>query len=307
MLYPERIERYWSNINHRKCIKLKKNDRIEERTKKLENKIDKFILWKEKFSNMKLIADILDLPNTRYAIQLKEGGYLIWKFKRKWKAMEEVYTKQNIMTTEIKFTNRKKRRKKLNILANLFDVEEKIIDDNNIQEMTFKENLFPMIKLHLLMHNNNNYFESIHNKKFLFYSQLIERYRSRISYKEPTYLFLTSTTFKEKQRKELFKLHILKIELSSLLVFNKKEKILHHKTKFNLSNSSSKTLNQIKVTNELIDGEISNHSKQRAQPLRSDVRTESMYINIQGEMIPMAYSSSFLDKWNKEKEQFIKQ
>jgi hypothetical protein len=131
---------------------------------------------------MNLITNTLILSNTRYAIQTKESGYLIWKFKRKWKVIREVYTKQNIITTEIKFTNRKKRRNKLNILANLFDVGEKFISDNNIHEMTFKENLFPMIKLHLLMRNNNNKFESIHNKKFQFYSQLIERYRSIISH-----------------------------------------------------------------------------------------------------------------------------
>jgi hypothetical protein len=56
---------------------LKKNDRIEEKTKQLENKIDKFKIWKEKFSNMKMISNNLDLPNTRYAIQLKESEYLI--------------------------------------------------------------------------------------------------------------------------------------------------------------------------------------------------------------------------------------
>jgi hypothetical protein len=57
---------------------------------------------------MKLISNVLDLPRTKYAIQLKESGYLIWKFKRKWKMMGEVFTRQNIITTEIKFTNRKK-------------------------------------------------------------------------------------------------------------------------------------------------------------------------------------------------------
>jgi hypothetical protein len=67
-------------------------------------------------------------------------------------------------------------------------------------------------------------------------------------------------------------------------------------TKLNLSNSFSKILNQIKVTNELIDGKISNYSEQRAQPLGSDFRTESMSINIWGETISMAYSSSFLDE-----------
>jgi hypothetical protein len=110
--------------------------------KQLKNKIDKFRIWKEKFSNMKLISNILDLPNTKYAIQFKESGYLIWKFKRKWKLMGEVFKKQNIITTEIKFSNRKKRKNKLNILANLFDVGEKFINDYNIYETMSKENLY---------------------------------------------------------------------------------------------------------------------------------------------------------------------
>jgi hypothetical protein len=71
---------------------------------------------------MKLISEVLDLPNRIYAIQLKESGYLIWKFRRKWKVIGEIFTKQNIITTDIKFAKRKKRRKKRNILANLFDV-----------------------------------------------------------------------------------------------------------------------------------------------------------------------------------------
>jgi hypothetical protein len=97
----------------------------------------------------------------------------------------------------------------------------------------------------------------------------------------------------------------LKSEISNLLVFDKKDKIINHKMKFNPSNSTSKVLNQINATDELVDRKIFKHSKQRAQPLRSDLRTESMSIIIMGEMIPMAYSSSFLDNWNKEKEQFI--
>jgi hypothetical protein len=135
MSYPEKIEKYWLNLKNKKCIKLKKNDRIEERIKQLGNKVDKFKIWKEKFSNLKLISNILDLHKTRYAIQLKESGYLIWKFLRKWKVIGEVYTKQNISTAEVKFTYRRKRRKKLNILTNLFDVGEKFISDNDIHEM----------------------------------------------------------------------------------------------------------------------------------------------------------------------------
>jgi hypothetical protein len=188
MKYPERIGKYWLNIK-KQSLKLKENDKIDERVKQLENTIDKFRIWKEKFSNIKLVSEILDLPNSKYAIQLKESGYLIWKFRRKWKSIGEVFTKQNIITTDIKFAKRKKRRKKLNILANLFDVGRYFINNTNIHETLFKENLFPLIKLHHLMHNNNNYFESIHNKKFLFYSQLIQRYRNILSSNEPTYLF----------------------------------------------------------------------------------------------------------------------
>jgi hypothetical protein len=44
---------------------------------------------------MNLIEETLNLSNTKYAIQSKESGYLIWKFKRKWKVMGEVYTKHH--------------------------------------------------------------------------------------------------------------------------------------------------------------------------------------------------------------------
>jgi hypothetical protein len=76
--------------------------------------------------------------------------------------------RQNIITTEIKFTNKKKRRKKLKILVNQFDAGEKFVNDTNIHETISEENLYPMIKLHHLMHSKNNYFESIHNKNFSF-------------------------------------------------------------------------------------------------------------------------------------------
>jgi hypothetical protein len=66
MLYLEKIEKYWLTMNNRsKCIKLKKYHRVEEKMKQLENKVDKFKIWKEKFSNMKLISNILDLPRTK--------------------------------------------------------------------------------------------------------------------------------------------------------------------------------------------------------------------------------------------------
>jgi hypothetical protein len=171
MKYPEKIKNYWLNIN-KSSLKLKEKDAINERIMQLENKMDKFKIWKEKFSNMKLVSDVLDLQNVKYAIQLKEGSYLIWKFRRKWKMIGEVYMKQNIILTDLKFAKRKKRRKKLNILANLFDVGKHFIDNTNIHETLSRENLYSLIKLHSHMHSNNNYFESSHNKKFLFYSQV---------------------------------------------------------------------------------------------------------------------------------------
>jgi hypothetical protein len=201
--------------------------------------------------------------------------------------------------TDNKFAKRKKRRKKLNILANLVDVGKHFVNNTNIYETLFKENLFPLIQLHLLMHNNNNYFESIHNKKFLFYSQLIERYRSILSINEPTYLFLTSSILKTP--KEIFKIHILKSNLQNILVSDKKGNF-NIKKKHDLSNSTT-NINQITATDELIDGNDFKHSNQEAQPFRSELRTSSMSNNLQGETIPMAYSSSFLDIRNNNEHQ----
>jgi hypothetical protein len=121
------------------------------------------------------------------------------------------------------------------------------------------------------MHNNNNYFESTYNKKFLFYSQLIKRYRSVLSFNEPTYLFLTSSILK--QQREIFKLHILKNRIQNLLVSDKKKENVNLEKKSNLSNSTSNFINQITATDELIEGNIFKHSKQKAQPLRSKSRT----------------------------------
>jgi hypothetical protein len=67
---------------------------------------------------MKEIIDDLDLYNSQYAIQLKEINYLLWKFKKKWRLLAEVNLKYNIVKTEFKLTGRKKKRRKLNTLAN---------------------------------------------------------------------------------------------------------------------------------------------------------------------------------------------
>jgi hypothetical protein len=161
---PKKIEECWLTIKER-SIKLKHEDEAEKRLKQSEDKFDKFRVWKEEFSNIEVISRMLSLPDTKYAIQLKENSYLIWKFKRKWKVMGEVFIKQNIVMTINKFVKEKKRRKKLNMLANFFDIGKHLINDANTHEMLFKENLFPLIQLHRLLHSNNNYFVSTHNKK----------------------------------------------------------------------------------------------------------------------------------------------
>jgi hypothetical protein len=111
--------------------------------------------------------------------------------------------------------------------------------------------------------------------------------------KEPYYLFLISSTLKEKQRKEIFRLYILKNRISNLLVFDKKDKYTNPEKKFNVTNPLANILNQIEITDEIIDGEILINSEQRTQPLRSNSQTESISINLRGETIPMAHSSFF--------------
>jgi hypothetical protein len=56
---------------------------IEKENNFLRRKFDRFRIWKEKFSNIKEITNILDLKITTYTIQLKENNYLLWKFKKK--------------------------------------------------------------------------------------------------------------------------------------------------------------------------------------------------------------------------------
>jgi hypothetical protein len=90
--------------------------------------VDRFRIWKEKFSNKKEIIDEHDLENTQYAIQLKENNYLLWKFKKKWRLIAEANLKYNVVKTKFKLTGRKKKRRKLNILANLLEIGRKFID-----------------------------------------------------------------------------------------------------------------------------------------------------------------------------------
>jgi hypothetical protein len=125
---------------------------------------------------MQKLIELLDLPKSKYAIQLKEEKYLIWKFKQKWNIIGKFDTNWNIIILEFKTRNRKKKRRKLNMIANLSDLGKNLIKDVNSNVLLKKENLFNFISLHKLMHNNNRYFDSFHSRKFQFYSQLIERY-----------------------------------------------------------------------------------------------------------------------------------
>jgi hypothetical protein len=117
---------YQLTINESNIIVSIKNERksIEKEINYLPMKVERFKIWKEKFTNMKEILNPLDLDDSQYAIQLKENNYLLWKFKKKWKLLAEVNTKYNIMKSELKLTERKKKQRKLNMLANLVDVEE---------------------------------------------------------------------------------------------------------------------------------------------------------------------------------------
>jgi hypothetical protein len=49
----------------------KERKSVEKEINYLRRKVDRFRIWKKKFTNMKEIIDELDLDNTQYAIQLK--------------------------------------------------------------------------------------------------------------------------------------------------------------------------------------------------------------------------------------------
>jgi hypothetical protein len=55
---------------------------------------------------------------------------------------------------------------KTEYFANLLDIGRRFINNIDFHELVNKENLFAPIKLNKLMHNNNRYFDSIHDRKF---------------------------------------------------------------------------------------------------------------------------------------------
>jgi hypothetical protein len=131
---------------------------------------------------------------------LKENNHLLWKFKKKWTVIAEINSNYNILKSEFKITGRKKKRRKLNMLTNLFEVVKKFFNNIDLNIIVDKKNLCSIIKLHKKMHNNDRYFDSINNPKFQFYSQLIERYRSFISTTKTNYLFLNSSNIKNNKK-----------------------------------------------------------------------------------------------------------
>jgi hypothetical protein len=146
---------YQLTIKENNTIVSIKNERksVEKEIHYLRRKVDRFRIWKEKFSNMKEIVKELDLENTRYAIQLEENNYLLWKFKKKWRLIADVNFKYNIVRTEFKLTGRKKKPRKLNILANLLEVGRKFINNIVVNILISKHNLCSILKLHKKMHN----------------------------------------------------------------------------------------------------------------------------------------------------------
>jgi hypothetical protein len=234
---------------------------------------------------MQEIIDELDLENVHYAVQLKENNYLLWKFKKKWRLMAEMNFKYNIVKTEFKLTGRKKKRRKLNILTNLFEVNRRFVNNIDMNILINKQNLCSILKLHKKMHNNDRYFDSVNSRKFQFYSQLIERYRNSIITSKTNYLLLKSSNIKKNEH--LKTSETIKI-ISSSIIFNE---ILEHaiamKERSNFEyehvifGKSEFLIKANQATDRIIEAK-DNHSISTAQPLRSIIQNESMSINLRG-------------------------
>jgi hypothetical protein len=223
----------------------------------------------------------LDLPKSRYAVQLKEEKYLIWKFKQKWKLIGKVDTKWNIIILEFKTRNRKKKRRKLKIIANLIDAGKNLIKDVNSNVLLKKENLFDFISLHKLMHNNNRYFDSFHSRNFQFYSQLIERYRDYLNEQETTYLFLTSSYTERNNETSIFNRNVNEEKKKSR---NNEQICLKENTYNHFSNQENLT------------EECPIYSNHLAQPQEQYLHEEGNEpFNLHGETIRRPPHSHFID------------
>jgi hypothetical protein len=61
------------------------------------------------------------------------------------------------------------KRRNINILANLYEIGKKFINNIDMNILINKQNLYSIIKLHKKMRNNNRYFESVNSREFQFY------------------------------------------------------------------------------------------------------------------------------------------
>jgi hypothetical protein len=141
------------------------------------------------------------------------------------------------------------------------------------------------------------YYESINNRKFQFYSQLIKRYRNIIAVKKLNYLLLTPSNLK---RNEYFrKGENVKIINNSIIFNNTFDQLTAEKkiksNNYNhyqiVSNESRNLSTTNEATDKIIEERSIKHSSKLAQPLRSYLLSVSTATNLQGEMIPMACSS----------------
>jgi hypothetical protein len=199
--------------------------------------------------------------------------------------------------TEFKLTGRKKKRRKLNRLVNLFEVRRKFVNNIDINILINKQNLCSILKLHKKMHNNDRYFESVNSRKFQFYSQLIKRCRSSIVTSKTNYLLLKSSNIKKNEHLKIDE--TIKIISSSILFNEILEQAIATKERSSFEyehvifGKSENLIEADQATDGIIDAKY-NHSIITAQQLRSTIQTECMSNNLQGETIPMAYSR-FLD------------
>jgi hypothetical protein len=92
----------------------------------------------------------LKLENNSYGIQSAENAFIIWKYKVKWQPLAKYFIKDNIILSYLLFQKRKKRRRKLDSLINLFLKTDMfshfLMKRNVIYNILNKENLNEMMR-----------------------------------------------------------------------------------------------------------------------------------------------------------------
>jgi hypothetical protein len=69
------------------------------------------------------------------------------EIKRKWKQIDEASIQFNIIKSVVKFIDRKKKRKRINMIENFFDAELKLVKDYGFHEFLNKSNLIDFFKI----------------------------------------------------------------------------------------------------------------------------------------------------------------